>query len=63
MQRIAPLTPAEEKMLKLRHEEESIQDKLVTEPHLANDQLDFTAYDELMSQLREVRAEMTTLVL
>ena len=50
------------KDLSALHEKElDIQDALKEEPHMENGTLDFTDYDDLLAQLREVRAEMASL--
>lgn len=48
-------------MTALRYEEIDIQERLKEEPKVIDGKLDFTEYQKLMQELREVRAKMASL--
>jgi hypothetical protein len=62
MIQILDLTEEEKRMCELQHKELEIESLLKGEPKLIEGKLDYTVYDELMSSLREVRAEMASLI-
>jgi len=57
MMHIAPLSEKQIFLNDLRKQEFVIWEQLQTEPKLIDGKLDYSGYDKLMSQLREVRAE------